>query len=527
VAAYRARSRRQVVPEGAVLHLDMSVPIVEVPPSPLSALLSPQAPLSLRSIVTALEAAAKDSRVRGVICTFGADTAPPLAVVQELGKGILDFRMAQQDAPEGVRRFAWVSTDTFGEAGQGVGMQQYLLASHFDKVFMQPSGMVGLLGVHQPTFFYKKLLAKIGIQPQFFKFFEYKNAPNSLTEEGYTDAHRHQSQLLADSIFEQMTATIAHHRNRSLQQIRASIDLAPLNAQQALEHGLIDAVLYTDQVVSMVSEDKGREAKTPPATNAGDSRVLEAKPNIVSMRAYIKATQGGKEDSLLGSVAGSAQDKKPRIALIHACGNIVRGKGTKNSSEPQAASEKIGAAIRSAYLDDKVRALVVRVDSRGGSAVASDSIRRELDKARALGLPVVVSMGAYAASGGYYLATAADRIVAQPGTITGSIGAFFGKLNMQALFANLGIDVDEIFIGQDANFLNPARPLSESQARKAEALGRQVYDDFVGHVVASRKLSAEQVDAVARGRVWTGAQAHSLNLVDQLGGNIIYTMYNV
>jgi len=495
-AAANARSRRRKVPSGAVLHLDMSMTIVEAPPNPaaLSALLSPRPPLSLRSIVTALEAAAKDSRVKGVICTFG-ETAPPLAVVQELGNAILAFREAQKDEPEAKRRFAWVTTDTFGWGG--AGMRQFLLAAHFDKVFMQPSGMVGLLGVHQPVFFIKKLLAKLGVQPQFFQFFEYKNAPNTFTQEGFTEAHKHQSQLLADSIFDQLTASIARLRGRSVPQIRESIDAAPLNAQQALEQGLIDAVLYPDQVMSMVSgakdkdNDKEGDHVTAVAAKEGNERPRETKPKMVSMRSYIQATQGGNtEDGLNAWRLGSSKDKKSRIALIHACGDIIRGRGDSNSSEPQAASEKVGAAIRSAYLDNSVKAIVVRVDSRGGCAVASDSIRRELEKARTFGLPVVVSMGAYAASGGYFIATGADRIVAQPGTITGSIGAFFGVWCMQKLFSNLGIDVEEISIGKDASFgQNPARPLSESQSRKAEALGRQVSPKKQPYVLATRSLA--------------------------------------
>jgi len=220
---------------------------------------------------------------------------------------------------------------------------------------------------------------------------------------------------------------------------------------------------------------------------------------------------------MLGDLRGKGKNE-PKIALVFACGNIMRGPGEANATDPQAASEKVGAAMRAAYTDPSVKAIVVRVDSRGGSAVASDSIRRELEKARSLGLPVVVSMGAYAASGGYYIATGADKIVAQPGTITGSIGAFFGKLNLQKLFDKIGVDVDEIAIGKDANFMNPALPLSDSQRIKAEKSGRQVYDDFVALVGAARNLSAEEVDALARGRVWTGAQAHSLKLVDVLGG---------
>ena len=492
-----ARSRRKVVPAVAVLHLDMSIPIVEAPTNPtaLSALLSPRPPLSLRSIVTALEAEAKDSRVKGVICTFGTDTAPPLAVVQELGNAILNFREAQKDEPEAKRRFAWVTTDTFGEAGGGVGMQQYLLAAHFDKVFLQPSGMLWLLGVHQPVYFYKKLLAKLGVQPQFFQFFEYKNAPNSLTQEGFTEAHRHQSQLLADSIFDQLTASIARLRGRSVPQIRESIDAAPLNAQQALEQGLIDAVLYPDQVMSMVSGKEGDHSMAV-AAKEGNARPREAKPKMVSMRSYIQATQGAKQDSMLGGL-GSSKDKKPRIALIHACGNIIRGRGDSNSSELEATSANVGAAIRSAYLDNSVKAIVVRVDSRGGSAVASDSIRRELEKARTFGLPVVVSMGAYAASGGYFIATGADRIVAQPGTITGSIGAFLGIFNMQKLFSDLGIDVDEISIGKDANFGNPACPLviiTVAQGRGARPPG-QPQKTTICFAQHSRRAAAVPTDA--------------------------------
>jgi protease-4 len=176
----------------------------------------------------------------------------------------------------------------------------------------------------------------------------------------------------------------------------------------------------------------------------------------------------------------------------------------------------VARAISATCKDPSVKGLVVRLDSRGGSAVASDSIRRELERAKDMGLPIVVSMGSFAASGGYYIATAADKIVAQPGTITGSIGAFIGVVSLQQLFERVGISVGEVAVGQDP--ISVARPLSATQKEKLDKAGRQVYDDFVALVAKARKLSAAEVDAVARGRVWTGAHAKTLGLVDELGG---------
>jgi len=269
--------------------------------------------------------------------------------------------------------------------------------------------------------------------------------------------------------------------------------------------GLIDGVLYTDQVLTMAGVSSAASTST---TQPAALQQQAITPNILNMRAYIKATQDKKDESSIADGLSGRAKLEPKIALVFACGNIMRGPGDANSTDPQAASDTVAAAMRAAYTDPSVKGIVVRVDSRGGSAVASDSIRRELEKARSLGLPVVVSMGAYAASGGYYIATGADRIVAQPGTITGSIGAFFGKLNMQKLFSNLGVDVDEIAIGKDANFMNPALPLSASQRTKAEKTGRQV------SLSLSLSLSLSVWLSLPPARVWpfcgtTAGRAHT------------------
>ena len=295
VAAFRAKNGKIKVPDGCVLHLDMSVPIVEQPPTPWVVLTSPRPPLCLRSVVRALESAAQDKRVKGIVCTFGNNPAPSLAVVQELGAAVLDFREAQKKEQESGRRFSWVTTDTFGEGGGG--FTQYYLASHFDRIFMQPSGMIWMLGVHHPTFFYKKLLNKVGIEPQFFKFFEFKNAPNQYTEDKYTEPHRQQSQLLADSIFQQFIGTISRLRAKSETQLKECVDAAPLSAQVALAAGLIDSILYRDQVLSMAFDGEGD------------------KTNMMSMSSYIKATEP-KE-----SAATTA--KKPKIGLVYATGSAT------------------------------------------------------------------------------------------------------------------------------------------------------------------------------------------------------------
>ncbi|EKX55283.1 hypothetical protein GUITHDRAFT_131523 [Guillardia theta CCMP2712] len=451
-----SRSRKERIPDGSVLHLDMSLPLVEIPPPPLSSLTSPRQPLMLKNVVDAIHKAAKDKRVRpfysrsphasdmarnphiqikGIVCTFGTDNLHSLATIQEVRQAIERFRSIQKEQPESSRKFTCVTTDTFGEGAQGTS--QYYFASAFDKIYIQvspgtwwkacddwgqPSGSVGLVGLSMPTFFLKNLLSKLGVEVQFFKFFEYKNAPNVFTEEGYTRPHREQTEKLVESMFDQIVSGIAAQRRLPLSAVSKAVNESPLSAQDAQAHGLVDGILYTDQVLDM----------------------LEAK-SIVT------------------------------------------------------------AAIRAAYKDESVKArltlleaIVVRIDSPGGSAVASDTIRRELEKARESGKPVVASMGTYAASGGYYIATAADKITALPGTITGSIGAFYGKFIIGKLCSQIGVSYDE--------------------SVKAEKLGRRVYEDFVALVAKARNLSLEEVDKVARGRVWTGAQAKELALVDALGG---------
>ena len=510
-AAFLAR-RRRGVPSNVVLHLDMRVPIVErqrdgeAAALLMSAISGERQPLALRAIVRALETAATDKRVKGVVCSFG-DTSPSLAVSQELGNAVLAFRNAQKEEPAGARRFAWVTTDTFGEAGHAVGMQQFHLAAHFDQVFMQPSGMIGLTGVHNQTFFLKRLLAKVGIEPQFFQYFEYKNAPNQFTETGFTDAHRFQSELLANSMFDQLVSSIAQLRGTTVEHIRECVSKAPLNAREALSEGLIDSVLYPDQVLSMANVSS-LAAPRDTLGSGRDARSAHAECTVMSLQKYINLTQK-QQDAALAKT-------KSKIALLHMTGNIVRGRGQPNSRTEECAAQSVARAISATCKDPSVKGLVVRLDSRGGSAVASDSIRRELERAKDMGLPIVVSMGSFAASGGYYIATAADKIVAQPGTITGSIGAFIGVVSLQQLFERVGISVGEVAVGQDP--ISVARPLSATQKEKLDKAGRQVYDDFVALVAKARKLSAAEVDAVARGRVWTGAHAKTLGLVDELGG---------
>mmetsp|Transcript_6808 Transcript_6808/g.15998 ORF Transcript_6808/g.15998 Transcript_6808/m.15998 type:complete len:621 (+) Transcript_6808:65-1927(+) len=489
----KEKKKSEDIPSNVVLHLDMNVPLTETNPKPFEGLFNPQPPIKIHNVIKALDHAATDKRVAGVVCTFGGEVnVMNMAMWQEVRNSILKFRETQKDEPEGSKRFTWASADTFGEAGDGtVG---YYFASAFDKVYMQPSGLLGLMGVHSPVLFFKRLLTRIGIEPQVFNYYEYKNATNPLTQEGFTAAHREQMSKLLGSLFEQLVDGVAQGRSLDTDTVKTLFNRGSMTAEEAKDAKLIDTVLYPDQVLSHVAEGT----------------------KVLPLRKYIKSLES--QEKKKEPSAMMKKDDKPKIALITMVGPIVRGWGDPNSRSSQICSEKTMREIRTAYQDKTVKAIVVRVDSRGGSAVASDSIRRELERAKEAGLPIVVSMGNFAASGGYYIATAADKIVCQPATITGSIGVIFGKFVIGRALEQVGVTNDGISHGDFADSMSPYTPWTKEQADVAERMGRKCYTDFTKLVMDARKLSADQVDKLARGRVWAGSDAKRLGLADELGG---------
>jgi protease IV len=455
------------------VNLDSSYP--EAPTeSTLGRLLSTPRP-TLAELTTTIDRAARDEAVTGLVARVGS---APLGVAraQEVRDAIERFRSH--------KKFALAYADTFGEGGNG--SVAYYLASAFDEIWMQPSGDLWLTGVAVSTPFIRGTLDKLAVTPAFGQRYEYKNAMNFYTDRKFTEAHREALEKLKDSWFGQVVRGIAEGRKLTPEAVRAAVDRAPLLGPEAVEAKLLDGLAYRDEVIDK-AEARGRA-------------------NVLSLAKYRAS---------LGEPAA-----RHTLALVYGVGEVARGKSDSNPFLESAVmgADSVGAALRAAASDTDVEAIVFRVDSPGGSYVASDTIWREVGNARHAGKPVVVSMGDLAGSGGYFVALNADKIVAQPGTITGSIGVLGGKFVLAGLFDKLGISFDEVHSGEHALFWDPNRDFSPSERARFEAWLDRVYDDFTRKVAAGRHLPRERVLEIARGRIWSGEDAKALGLVDELGG---------
>jgi protease-4 len=315
------------------------------------------------------------------------------------------------------------------------------------------------------------------------------------TQRGFTEPHREAMARMIDSVTEQLLSGIAEARNLEPAAVRALVDRAPLTAADAVEAGLVDRVGYRDEVYAAVREQAGPEAR------------------LLYLGRYRKAAA----EQLASRVKNRRQQV---VALVNASGAIMLGRSNRGPGPGGRAvgSDTVTAAFRAAVRDEHVRAILFRVDSPGGSYVASDAIWREVRLARDAGKPVVVSMGNMAASGGYYVAMAADAIVAQPGTLTGSIGVFAGKAVTRELEGKLGVARDAVAAGEHALMFSTGQPFSDEEWERLNAWLDRVYDDFVGKAAEGRGMDRDRLEALARGRVWTGADAAERGLVDELGG---------
>jgi protease-4 len=474
-----ARDRRTVP---LILELDLTDGLVETAPAdPLTAILSMRR-THLRDVLDGLRRARGDSRVRALIVKIGSGVG--LAMAQELRDAVRAFREA------GKPTVAWA--ETFGETGHGT--VPYYLATAFERIYVQPSGDVGLTGVSLEEPFFKDALEKAGVSPRFAKRHEYKTMANTFMENAYTPEHEEMSGRLVASIGEQITAGVAEARSLTEERVRELIDRGPLLADEALEAGLVDKLGYRDEVYADVRAQAGEDAQLRYVARYSRSHALT--PRL-------------------------ARPKQDVIALIQGHGQIRLGRSGRSPMPGQGnamGSDTIGAGFRAAVKDDRVKAIVFRVNSPGGSAVASDAIWREVVLARRAGKPVIVSMGNLAASGGYYVSVAADTIVAQPGTLTGSIGVVVGKPIVSDLLERLGIGMGSVEDGAHARMFSTTKDFSESEWERINASLDRIYDDFTAKVAEGRDMSREQVHELARGRVWTGADARRHGLVDELGG---------
>ena len=478
VGAIATLLSQEELPERIVLEIDFEREFAEyIPTDPLAGILMEQT-VSVRDIVDALHQAATDERVLALVARTGTPQMG-LAEIQEIRDAVLAFRNSGKPA------IAYA--ETFGEFGPGNGA--YYLATAFDRIYLQPSGDIGLTGLMAESAFVSGTLEKLGLRPRMDHRYEYKNALNMFTEKKYTQPHREAILQIIESQFGQIVQGIAAGRNLEVEAVRTLVDRGPFLGAQALAENLVDGLAYRDEVRALIDADLGEEAE------------------MVGLFPYLRQM-------------GRPHNEGEAIALIYGVGGVHRGKSEYSAalSGPTMGSDSVSAAFRSAVQDDTVKAILFRVDSPGGSYVASDTIWRETVRAKEAGKPVIVSMGNVAGSGGYFVAAAADKIVAQPGTITGSIGVVGGKMLTAELMEKIGISSDEVHTSTNATMWSSSLDYTPQQWQQITAWLDHVYVDFTQKVAQGRGLTQEQVHAVAKGRIWTGEDAKDIGLVDELGG---------
>ena len=475
VVMYLAVSRGPTIPSTAMLVLRPGGEIQEMVSDDLFGLLGRNTQ-TVRGFIDGLEKAKRDPRIHAVLLMPSSLSLPYWAKVQELRDAIVDFRKSKK------------TVVAFLEYG---GDREYYLASAADKVYLLPTSPLDLTGVASYEIFLRGTLDKIGAYPDFLHVGEYKTAVNQMTEKGYTPAHKEMSESLNRDMYDQLVRGLAEARGKTDQEMRALIDQGPFVPEDALRYGLIDGLAYEDQLDDRVAELR---------SGSRELRRIEG-------RDYQRAAPG------LG--------RGPRIAVIYAVGTIASGRSAFDPLNGAiVGSDSLAEQIRDVRDDRSVKAIILRVDSPGGSSVASDVIWRELMITRDKNpdRPLIASMSDLAASGGYYISLPAQVIVAQPATLTGSIGVYSGKIAVGGTLNKLGVTTGTVANGANADIYSPFAPFSPAQRARLQDHMQGFYENFVEKAAESRKTTPEKIDEVARGRVWTGRQAREHGLVDALGG---------
>jgi protease-4 len=464
------------VAKNTVLELDLSGGLVEdVPNDPIAKAINKDA-TTLRDVIEGLERASSDAKVAGLLARVSPG-GMSMAQAQEMRDAVANFRRKGKFAV------------AYSESLQGSGNTAYYLMTAFDEIKLMPVGEIGLTGLAMETPFLRGTFDKLGVEPQFEGRYEYKNAVNTYVEKAYNRPHREAMEKIVTSWFGQLVRGIAEGRKLKEDEVRTLIDRGPFLAKEALDAKLVDALAYRDEVYDAVKKKAG------------------GSPNFLFLNKYLER-------------AGSPYDSGKKVALIYGVGGVVEGESDYDplSGEATMGSDTVAGALRSAIDDKDVKAILFRVDSPGGSAIASDAIWRETVRAKQANKPIVISMSSIAGSGGYYVAMAAHKIVAQPGTITGSIGVLSGKLVTNGFWDKLGLNFDAVHAGQNALMWSSDQPFTEAEWTRFRASLDAVYQDFTSKVAAGRNLPKEKVLEVAKGRIWTGEDAKGLGLVDELGG---------
>lgn len=389
----------------------------------------------------------------------------------------------------------------------GASNMDYLLASACDQVVMPESGVLMVVGLRAEVSFYKNLFDLIGVKAEMLRVGEFKSAAEPYSRTEMSPEFRKEMEEILDDYYAQIVATIAKSRNLPEDKVKAAIDAGPQSAHKAKVLGLIDRVGYQDEVEAAIQAEAG-DATLKIVKKYGKKKLDTDFSGFSGMMKFMEV--------LMGVEPARRRSTAPRIAVIYASGPISSGHSKSDlfSGESTLGSETIIKAIREANKDPLVKGIVLRVDSPGGSALASDLMWRELELIKK---PFVASMSDVAASGGYYIAMGADRIFAEPGTLTGSIGVVGGKLALEGLYNKIGITTSVISRGKNSGVMSGTSGFTDSERASMQQLLNEVYDQFTTKAAQGRKMDKDKLEKLARGRVYTGTMAHKIGLVDELG----------
>jgi protease IV len=454
----------------SILVMDVNGDIEDQAPLSVFSAFTGSGPTALQTYIDAIDYARSDPRITGLVVRIG-----PLgggwAKLEELRAHLLDFRQS------GKPNICYLGYD-------GIGNPEYYLATACSQVWLVPTAPVSVTGMMAEALFLRGTLDKLKVVPEVYHIAEFKTAYNTYTEKKFTPAHREEVESVLGGVYNQYVSDSAQARHMDRAKFESLVERGPFSASEAVRAGLVDRLAYWDQ-----------------------------------LQDYFKARFGGWNAISLDRYSSFLRGHGgPRIAVVYATGEIVSGdSGTSPTAGTVMGGDTVAAALRSARNDAGVRAIVLRVDSGGGSVVASEVIRREVELAEER-KPVVVSMADLAASGGYWISVPAAKIVAEPDTETGSIGVLAGKMNLAGLYSLLGLSTDYVATSDNATIFSDQQNFTPTQQAYIQKSLQDTYDTFTRTVAADRHMSVDAVDKIAKGRVWTGAQAKQLGLVDYLGG---------
>lgn len=477
-AMVSSADKETVVKDNSILYVDFNQEIVDrASENPFKGFdfvsMQPQSSMGLNKILKAIENAKEDPKIKGIFMEIDAVGAGA-ATVEEIRDALIDFKTSG--------KFIISYSDTYSQ-------KAYYLATVSDKVYLNPEGMVEWMGLRSEVMFFKGAMEKLGVEPQILRHGKFKSAVEPFMLDKMSPENREQTLTYMGSIWNHWVDGISKARNVSVEELnRLANNMEIFNGASCIKSNLVDSLIYKDQLIDKLKE----------LTETPDKEDLKT----VTLAKYFKIP------------VKKAKFSKEKIAVIYAQGEIGMGEG----GDDAIGSDGLSRAIRKARRDSTIKAIVFRINSPGGSALASEVIWREVELANKV-KPVIVSMGDVAASGGYYIAAPATTILASPTTITGSIGVFGLFFNLQNVMnKKLGINIDVVKTNDHADFFSQFRPMTAEEKAVGQKFVEETYQTFIGHVAEGRELAVEKVDEIGQGRVWSGYNAKDIKLVDEFGG---------